>query len=167
MNAGDTFAEDKTLSTIFSSESDYSSDSVIYGDTINCHGDHFVTVKARNISLLDYRMPFCHQSTYVRTSLVKEKGFDLTYRYAADYELFHRLYDAGHHFAYLPQNLSIYYLEGGLTSQNIIKLYKEESSISGKRDLHWLLYGFHVYFSAFVHRVVPSRFILLLKNKND
>ena len=113
-----------------------------------------ITYKAKPLSTLDYRMAFCHQSSYVRTTLMKANGFDLRFRYVADYAFFHHLYSTGHSFYYLPMVMTIYSLEGGFSHSNILKMMREEHLISQKRDLKWFGHLLYTYQSFLLHRIV-------------
>jgi glycosyltransferase involved in cell wall biosynthesis len=152
MNAGDLFATDHTINNIFGQDADYASQDVIYGDTLYKYIGSPITYKAKPLSTLDYRMAFCHQSSFVRTDLMKAKGFDLRYRYVADYAFFYHLYKTGHSFHYLPMVLTIYSLEGGFSNSNILKVMREEHLISQKRDLKWFGHLVYTYQSFLLHR---------------
>ena len=146
MNSGDSFATDHTISDIFGNGADYEGQDVIYGDALFNYSGVPVLCKARPLSTLGYRMAFCHQSSYVRTSLMKKSLFDLRYTYVADYAFFHDLYIRGLSFYYIPLAFAIYSLEGGFTNSNILKVMREEHLISQKRDVKWLchlLYTYH------------------------
>ena len=127
---------------------------MIYGDTIFNYSGSPITYKAKPLSTLDYRMAFCHQSSYVRTALMKASGFDLRYKFVADYAFFHHLYSTGHSFRYLPMVMTIYSLEGGLSNSNILKVMREEHLISQKRDLKWFVHLIYTYQSFLLHRIM-------------
>ena len=154
LNAGDLFATDHTIDDIFGQGADYANQDVIYGDTLYNYKGSPIIYKAKSLSALDYRMAFCHQSSYVRTALMKEREFDLRFRYVADYAFFHHLYSTGHSFHYLPIVMTIYSLEGGLSHSNILKVMREEQIISQKRDLKWLGHIIYTYQSFLLHRIV-------------
>lgn len=154
MNAGDSFVTKHIINDIFGQEITYDGQDVIYGDTLYNYNGSPITYKAKALSTLDYRMAFCHQSSYVRTALMKASGFDLRYRFVADYAFFHRLYSTGHSFYYLPMVMTIYSLEGGFSHSNILKMMREEHLISQKRDWKWFGHLIHTYQSFLLHRIV-------------
>lgn len=164
MNAGDTFVSESTINNIFASNRDWSDVDVIYGDKIDCYKEGRVYSSARPKELLEYRMPFCHQTSYVRLSLLKEYKFNLHYKLASDYDFFHRLYKDGKTFVYINEPLSCYYLEGGLSDSNMVKLFREESVVSGKRDLVWLKRCVHVFFSYFARLFMPAQLLFRIRN---
>lgn len=155
MNAGDLFATDHIIDKIFGQEADYAGQDVIYGDTLFNYSGTPITYKAKPLSTLDYRMAFCHQSSYVRTALMKASGFDLRYRFVADYAFFYHLYSTGHSFYYFPMVMTIYSLEGGYTYSNVLKMMREEHLISQKRDLKWFGHLLYTYQSFLLHRIMP------------
>lgn len=155
MNAGDTFHNESTLNDIFNT--DYSNYDVIYGDVMCCYKKNSVILKAKHYDYLKYRMPFVHQSSYVRADLAKSIMFDLNYKYSADYYMFHKIYKLNKHFYYIPKVLSNYYPEGGLTYTHIVDVYKEESSISGIRDLVWFKHSIRVYASYIKHLIFDKK----------
>ena len=154
MNAGDLFATNHTIDDIFGKEANYFSQDVIYGDTLYNYNGSPITYKAKSLSTIDYRMSFCHQSSFVKTDLMKARGFDLRYRYVADYAFFYHLYNTGYSFHYLPMVLTIYSLEGGFSNSNILKVMREEHLISQKRDLKWFGHMVYTYQSFLLHRLL-------------
>lgn len=164
MNSGDTFVSNDILSRIFSG-ADYKDTDVIYGDARYCYVNAPIDVKAQPLSTLDYKMAFCHQSSFVRTNLMKSRNFDLKYKYAADYNYFHELYLAQHKFFYIPIVIAVYSLEDGFTASNIVGVLREESRISGKRDMIWVNRVFHTYISFLLHKIIPRRIFNILRKR--
>lgn len=163
MNAGDLFASNHIIDDIFGQEAKYVSQDVIYGDTIFNYSGSPITYKAKPLSTLDYRMAFCHQSSYVRTALMKASGFDLRYKFVADYAFFHYLYSTGHSFLYLPIVMTYYSPEGGYTYSNVLKMIREEQLISQKRDMKWLCHLLYTYQSFLLHRIVTPEILNKLR----
>lgn len=84
MNAGDTFADDKTLSSIFSAPADYSGYGIIYGDVIKTGADGMPRRKIAEPPHNSHRMFFCHQSSFIRRTDAISTPFDTRYRMSAD-----------------------------------------------------------------------------------
>jgi glycosyltransferase involved in cell wall biosynthesis len=100
MNAGDVFYDSHTMAKVFlNNVRDYA---LIYGDAIADYAKFKVYRKCREIKYLWKGMIFFHQSMFVRTSLIKNKGYDLHYRIGADYDMIARMSHEGHGFLYLP-----------------------------------------------------------------
>ncbi len=135
MNCGDTFIDFNVLSKIsaFCKELDNNVD-VIYGNTVFKFPNYSVLQKPYSLRSLKRIMAFCHQSTFVRTQIVKEEPFDLRFRFAADFEMMHRLYNEKKIFKYLDIPISIFDQTDGTTIRNYKESIKERFLIY--RDLH-------------------------------
>lgn len=104
-----------------------SSIDVIYGDTaFKLDAKHFKIPK--NCSNPKYRMPFCHQSVFVKTSLLKKYHFDTSFKICADNEFFTKLYNQGYRFYQAPLIVSVYDAYG-LSSKPSWQFFKEELRI--------------------------------------
>jgi hypothetical protein len=84
----------------------------------------------KNFSLTSRKMPFCHQSVLVKTDILKKKLFKITYKIAADFDLFYRLFKDKKNFYYLDCVISKI-VTGG---------------ISDKKRLSCLLEYFHIFY---------------------
>lgn len=95
MNAGDTFADSRTVSTaVLRMEEGVD---VAYGDIIK-GGVLKPSPEPRNC----HRMFYCHQAAFTRTSCLREFPFDTAHRYSADFKQAKQLILAGKHFQHLP-----------------------------------------------------------------
>lgn len=123
MNSGDTFYTDNTLSEV----SCYLSDDfdVVYGNTNMITENGFVIDYAKEPSYLLQNMPFCHQCAFARTSLLRSKLFDLSYRYVADYNFFYNSYVEGFHFKKVDLTIATYNTVEGFSASNKMKVFKE------------------------------------------
>ena len=130
LNSGDLFVGLDTIKTIFEKHC-YKCD-VLYSDTIHVFKAGKFICKAEPIDILNTRMPFCHQSCFVRTEILKDNEFDCSYKIAADYNLFYHLYNQKVSFLYLDIPISIFDNIEGVSSNNPILLFKEYSRINGK-----------------------------------
>jgi glycosyltransferase involved in cell wall biosynthesis len=116
MNAGDSFASPNVLESIFYNHS-YDVD-VIYGDVLylnNNKGE--ILIQPADLSNLWKGMRFVHQSSFVRTSLMKEYHYDTNYKIAADYNFLFQLYHQHYRFLYIPISISRF-AAGGLSDNN-------------------------------------------------
>lgn len=80
-------------------------------------------------------MPFCHQSSFVKTPILKKNKFDCQYKIAADYNFFYTLYKQGGQFYHINVIVSIFENISGISSNNVTLLCKEYSKINGKNAL--------------------------------
>ena len=84
MNAGDRFVEKdvvEKISPFLTEGSDF-----VYGATEFRYDGFFVIRLPRPVSDFWKKMPYNHQSLFIKTTVLKEHPFDLAYRLAADYE---------------------------------------------------------------------------------
>jgi hypothetical protein len=117
MNAGDTFASATVLNEIFEGRTEFPD--VIYGDRFYVHKDGRKELREANQpESMFSRMPFGHQAAFVKLDLLREAPFNTTYRYAADYELFVRLFKQNRSFLHAPLPVCNF-LEGGRSESGI------------------------------------------------
>lgn len=159
MNAGDTFANENTLIEIFGSNYNLSGVDVIYGDMKSCYISAPLIIRAKPLKTLKYRMAFCHQSSYVRSDIMKQNPFNLEYKYVADFDFFNKLYIRNKNFLYIPIVMTNYYPEGGLTNNHILSVMREENRISGIKDFKWLRHLVYTYVSFGLNRFIPIKML--------
>jgi len=83
MNARDIFYNQDVLSNIFLHKNYPSNTAVIYGDHLADYQNGYKRkVKIGLLPKFLRKMPFCHQSTFVRLSIPKKIGFDTNYQFA-------------------------------------------------------------------------------------
>ena len=152
LNSGDTFFSSSVIKSIFSFN--ISNADIIYGDTFYQYKKRGLYIKARPLEVLKNEMPFCHQSVLVRTELLRLNPFDLSYKLAADYNLFFSLFKNGYNFMYIPVCISNYSLSEGLTVSNTLLLHKELIMIRGShlRFKDVLMFGY-----CFIRDRLPLR----------
>lgn len=112
INSDDCFADPEIINKCFSYEV-YDCD-VFYGDTLVSANGELRHQKARPLEQLKsgYEMPFCHQSTFTKTSCLKKYKFDENYKIIADIDLYLRLYENGAIFKHIPYFVSIFSNDG-------------------------------------------------------
>ena len=85
---------------------------IVYGKTIDVeNGTH----RVQDIPLLENifsGMVFCHQSVFVKTGLMKDNPFDISYRIVADYVFFLDMYLKGKRFCQIDSTISFYRVGG-------------------------------------------------------
>lgn len=126
LNAGDAFVHESVLSDFFLNV-DYNSD-VVYGETIITENGFYKKRKTYSPEIIDRQLPFCHQSVFVRTDVLRKYSFDMKYKLAADYDLFVRMYKAGVKFEYVQKFVSVYDMTG-ISEKNAIRTNKEAALI--------------------------------------
>ncbi len=128
MNAGDKFINSKIVDLL--SKQIVESDDVIYGNwKIDDYSNKIRY--PRNLNNMKFGSCLCHQSTFTKTSLLKLRGYDTSYRIAADYEKACSLYTQGYKFKYINEVIADYSIDGVSDIQTMLSLY-EAKIISNK-----------------------------------
>lgn len=142
MNAGDEFSAPDILENIFVSPQ--LNANVIYGDRhyIRPSGTSRLD-KAQEKDYIRKGMAFCHQAVFVKTHLMKSYLFNLNYRYAADYDLFCRLYINGESFSYVEIPICRFYAGGASESGllpyiEVLNIQRQHFGKSGLKESKYL-----------------------------
>lgn len=117
MNSGDVFVDNKVLENVFSKE--HTAD-LVYGDWLwgypegdrlaECpHSANMATFYCGNIN---------HQAMFIRSSILKEEGYDESYKIYADWARWMKMACEGKSFEYVPYLICRYEM-GGLSAQLI------------------------------------------------
>lgn len=122
MNAGDEF-KIKNFNLFHQAFND-KKHGVVYGDVIIKKEGVFDLVKASSLNQLNYSLNFCHQSSFVRTELLRKNPFSLKYKISSDYEFFLKIFVVGYNFCYVQCSVSIF--EYGGLSSGVSKKYIKE-----------------------------------------
>lgn len=132
INSGDKFSSPDILEKIFSNSNAAQAD-VIYGDTdiTDSDGNIIHSRRHRPPETLDWKsfkrgMLVCHQSFIARRNLID--SYDLTYRYAADFDWCIRILKKSKSVYNSRQVISLF-LEGGQTRKTIVPGLKERFKI--------------------------------------
>jgi glycosyltransferase involved in cell wall biosynthesis len=124
MNAGDGFYDNYVLDKLFT-QNNLKDIGILYGNHAVKNENNSEIIQ---VDVKDYNgkrnIPFCHQSLFVRTSLLKSNLFDLQFKIASDYDQFLRLKSKDIQTLHVPLIISIY-LDGGISSISREKLIKE------------------------------------------
>lgn len=138
MNAGDTFYDEQVLEKVFK-DNDWSDTDVIYGDVIIKYSKKEKLKKVWPLTQLEKGMPFCHQSSFVRTTLQKQFLFNTNYKICADYDFFYTLYKKKFYFKY-TNILIAKFLNGGVSTDAIFNLLVENWQIGKKNYKLYFIY---------------------------
>lgn len=175
MNSGDVFAHDDVVKTIFKRR--YTREQpVIYGDVKVKYNEFSLYVKARNLSNFWRGMPFCHQSSFASTKLMKEIQFDLEFRLASDFNFFYKLWKNSCAFVYVPFAFAEI-SSAGISDKNRIRVIEEyEKTVTTnnsnyKYKLYFKIYRLNIKLRGCIKSLlsekITSRFIRMRqKNKN-
>lgn len=105
MNAGDRFYGNSVVNRIFAL--DRSHCDIIYGNHEVSYGGRFSRIgKAGSVEELWKGMNFSHQSAFIRTSLVRMKGFNVGNAIGADFEMIYSLKQEGNNFSHVDETVA-------------------------------------------------------------
>lgn len=132
LNAGDRFYNSRSVEDVFSNNISEEMD-VVYGYQVHSYSYGKFVRKRLPLSFFYKGMPFGHESCFVRACEMKSKGFDTSYRIAADYDFFFRLYISGKKF--MPVNVLVVDFESmnGVSSsmKTALLAFRESSMVNG------------------------------------
>lgn len=131
MNAGDCFVNENVITNI--APALQGGHDVVFGNTIMANGRQMKLSKGK---LYPDRFPkIGHQSSFVKTSLMKENHFNTKYIISADFDFLYKMYKGGKDFLYFDMEVAIYNMDG--TSSNHRELlYREHCEIRNV-ELSW------------------------------
>jgi glycosyltransferase involved in cell wall biosynthesis len=142
MNAGDWFASSQILERVFANLSERPD--IVYGDHIwlNNRVPHFhkslpfsalqgLLWKGKNSTAHWYQGLPNHQSTFVKTALLRERPYDTKYKIAADYDFLFETACKGARLLHVNLLISVYQA-GGMSSQNEQLCHEEWRQIFSK-----------------------------------
>lgn len=135
---------------------------VVYGDTVRVAGGIEKWGKGKPPETIYRNMPFCHQSGFVKTELMKQRRFDLDYR-VADYNFFLRSYMDGAKFQYIEVTVSDY-SEEGYSNQNKYATYlgtvqiKSDLGLVKKNSIKQKLKN--LYFKILLSEEMPAHWLI-------
>ena len=145
INCGDEYCGSTVLEEVFHSAIENRT-GVIYGNIMFKYAWGNVEKKPDDLSGFNRYFPIFHPSTLVRTSLMKEYLFDTSFRIAADYHFFYRLYLKKEcEFLYIPVCMSIFDAESGISSTQQNLFFIENARVTGS----YKSFYFHLSFARF------------------
>ena len=123
MNSGDVYADEKVLLNVFGAAP---CQDLLYGDWILQYDDGQVRVEEPKALTLErlFFWSICHQAMFVKTTLLKQKGYDESYRIIADWKRWLEAVLEGCSVLYLPELICVFDCAG--MSFNNEKLLEEE-----------------------------------------
>jgi glycosyltransferase involved in cell wall biosynthesis len=168
MNAGDAFYDLNVFKKIFSIDRE---SAVIYGDNMLCYDWGKIVLSPDSLHNIRQYMVFGHQTVFMRKKILLKYPFDCSFKIAADYNLFYRIYTEKYLFEYIPQCISLFSAIDGVSSNNPRISFKEYARINGRdKRKNWelllLLFRLRLYVRGGVLAFLPSRFIEETKKKN-
>ncbi len=132
LNAGDRLVDKNVLADVFSK--DFSQADVLFGDVVLCDSEYYKIAKAGPIETITQNMPFCHQSIFVKQSVLLQYSFDTQYKLAADYDQLLRCYMDDKVFRYVDRLISVYDVSG-VSEKNFRRTLTEQKVIRERLGL--------------------------------
>ena len=141
MNCGDFFYSTETIAGIFNEEM-FDLPDLIYGNHKALQRGNLISKIPAPLEDLWKGMTIQHQSTFIKTSILKESPFNIKYLYAADYDVFYKNLKKGVKIKYINKYLSIVTAEG-FSETNSVATYLEFWQIASKYEQNSLLIEKH------------------------
>lgn len=156
MNAGDCFADEYVIEDVFKDGISSTID-VIFGNVINVYSWGKVKSYGRYFNGKEPRLPFSHQSTFVRTELLKNYRFNTNFISAADHDLLFRIYTDGHKFLNKKRFIAEYDVYG--LSSTSMRSYKEVAKINNTPKLNYVFGYLKAYFRNILVTILPPKWV--------
>jgi len=168
MNSGDGFYSETVLQNIF--EIDNANVDIIYGDTFYFYTFDSFVFKARPLDSFINEFPFGHQSSFVKTRIMKEIKFDETYKCGGDQHFFYNCYLNNKIFKYYPMVVAKYEAECGVSTNYALVRY-EDARIKGiEKKISWKLkyiIGCSIYRIKYLIKILlPVSMVNKIKKRN-
>ncbi|OAV72842.1 PGL/p-HBAD biosynthesis glycosyltransferase [Bacteroidales bacterium Barb6] len=113
LNSGDVFADTSILNKVIQATTRLSgSPQIVYGNILVRNPDGTLTERIAKEPCNIHQMYFCHQSAFVKTSLMKNYLFDEHYKFSADLKFFKQCYYNRQAFIHLNLPVVIYDTNG-------------------------------------------------------
>lgn len=167
MNAGDSFCDNNTVEQCVLSIKNNSNTDIIYGDTIAIFKNGKFLSTPKNINLLNKHTVFCHQSSFIKTSVASKYKFDVKYKILADYNLFRKLYFSNYIFKYINIPISNYEAENGISSTMFKKIELEYAQINHQNNMFRFSIAYiKIQVKELIRKIIPISLLNKRKIKN-
>jgi len=173
MNAGDVFFNDSIVESVFNINNHTQYD-LIYGDCEYIYNSSFsIHKKTKSLDDLWKFMPFCHQSLFMKTDILKKYHFNLN-NISADHELLYKCYK--NKLKFLKTDLIIAsYIANGESEKKCIEVIKgrwqgvSKLTPSLKIDLYYIYFIIKQNIRLVIRRILPENIkttLLTIKHYN-
>ena len=172
MNSGDLFYKKDTLHNFLSKN--INNYDIVYGDTVVKTKYLKYVVKSKPFEYKTFLMPFCHQSVFVKSNILKRKNFSLKYKCSSDFDFFYHCFLSGMKFKKINYIISKVKSDG-FADKNRQRVFNENLMIIKKKGNKSLLYFLYLikisqYLKDIIRFIFPSfiqELILKKKYKNN
>ena len=132
MNADDRFYNSYVLSNVFSGK-DYEGADILYGDALEQEFGQYYYYPKR-MGEIESRMPFSHQSSFVRRRVLEKYPFNISYKIGADYDFLLTAYKEGLSFQDVNTIVSVVAKEG-VSTVNLYDTFVESMEIRKRHGI--------------------------------
>ncbi len=129
MNSGDVFHDSQSVRNLVSVKKS-SRTGIVYGDAQLVFDPYGTITKVYGQLQGEQLMGICHQSSLIRSDLMKHYHYDESFKITADVNFFHLLIQDGYEFVYIPQVISIFWV-GGISWKPSLCLMNEYHRVYG------------------------------------
>lgn len=161
MNCGDWFYENNTIEKVIPYLDDKSQ--IIYGDVVYRMNFGNYIKEAESYKCLKTHMPFCHQSTFIKTSVHKENIFDISFKSSGDYNFFYQELQKGSVFKHMPIIVASYDGEIGVSKNRYAAMIENGRiwKVSEKKSWKLSLFKFYIknQIKVFLLNILPSNIL--------
>jgi glycosyltransferase involved in cell wall biosynthesis len=140
MNSGDLFYKKNVLYNFLSE--DVKNYDIAYGNTLVSAKNLKYIVNSKPFDDKTLLMPFCHQSVFVKSNILKKRNFSLTYKFSSDFDFFYYCYSSRKKFRKIDHIIAKV-KTGGVSDKNRQMVFNENLNIikkKGNKSLLYLLY---------------------------
>jgi len=171
MNSGDIFENSNVLNKVF--DMNIHSADIIFGNTLIKNNGLKYIKECKYFNKKTIVMPFCHQSSFTRTQILKQNMFEKEYKLSADFNFFYKCYLKNNNFLKFEEIIAKV-KGGGVSDIKRQEVYMENIEIFKKNKNYnkiIKLYFFKLYelIKQFFKYILPNfvtNFILKNKYKN-
>ena len=163
LNSGDIFHDENILLN-FSKILEKKNEDVIHADTVVRNENMKYNLYSKKFNHKTHRIPFCHQSSFTKTSILSNNLFNLKYKLSSDFDLFLRLYKQKKIFTKV--NMVIAEIEsGGLSDVNRFRVLKENFDILKTNKMLTIsrltiIFDFiYLFISKIIKILIPKKFL--------
>ena len=137
MNSGDLFYKNNVLNNFLSEN--VKNYEIVYGNTVVSAKNLKYIVNSKPFDHKTLLMPFCHQSVFVKSDILKKRNFSLIYRFSSDFDFFYYCYLSRKKFQKIDYIISKV-KSSGFADKNRQMVFNENLTIIKKKGNKSLLY---------------------------
>ena len=168
LNSGDVLFDDFVLEHL--NLNDLKNHEIVFGDTVVDNQDIKYLVNSTMFNKKTVIMPFCHQSCFVKSNILKQNNFSLKYKCSSDFNFFFNNYLDNIKFYQVDMIISMVN-SGGLSDRFRENVLKENFQILKKNiDNRYLIFIYYLRILQLIKKIIkyfiPKKVLnFVLKNK--